>query len=104
MRIMNKKIVYLLSVYYKYSMLDMTFSFRIRGHITYRNKKYYIDALKTHDGPVFHFTYFQTANDNMKELLVNISDELLSIIDDDLHKDGPVQNKKYEGEIEIKIQ
>jgi len=98
---MNKKIIYVLTVYYKYSMLDMSFDFRIKGNITYRNKKYAIDAMKTHDGPEFHYTYFERPSEIMIEILRSISSKLLSVIDEDLYRNGPVQNKEYTGEIEI---
>ena len=96
-----EKIKYSLVVVYKYSLLDMTFSFRIKGHILYHDIKYYIDAMKTHNGPVFHFEYFESKNKKMENIIQLISPILIGVIDKDLSDNGPIQYKEYTGEIEI---
>jgi len=98
---MRKKITYELKVDYKYSMLDMSFDFRISGYILYRNKKFCIDVLKAHEGPQFHYRYFEKTNEAMEDILYKISNDLIMIVDFDLSKNGPVQDRIYKGEIEI---
>jgi hypothetical protein len=82
-------------------MLDMSFNFRLKGYIQYKKKKYYIDAMKTHDGPVFHLEYFEKRNKKIEDIVKLISPKLISIIDKDFNNNGPMQNKEYIGEIEI---
>ena len=96
------KIPYELKIYSKYSLLDMSFDIKVKGHIQYYGRDYSIFVMKTHNGPVLQFAYYESnLSDKVKELLNKISPEIISVLDNLLRESQNNLEREYLGEVHV---